>query len=79
MRKAREARAKAEAETAERARAWDEAKAREKAYISRLGDEDREKTKFKARASKNAKALNRTAVEAASKIRESADIQGANR
>ena len=38
-----EARAKSEAETTERARAWAEAKAREKVDISRISSEAREK------------------------------------
>ena len=41
--KTREAKANAEAEFAERARAWAEAKAKEKAEIARLADEAREK------------------------------------
>ena len=38
MRKAREARAKLKSETEERERGWSGAKARDKAYISRLVD-----------------------------------------
>ena len=38
-----EARVKAEAETAERAREWSKAKAREKAEIDRITAEDRDK------------------------------------
>ena len=41
MRKARENKAKVEAETAERARSWAEAKEKEKADISRLTEKAR--------------------------------------
>ena len=45
-----EARAKSEAETAERARAWSEAKAREKAEIARISSEAREKEDSESKA-----------------------------
>ena len=59
MRKARELKAKAEADTVERARAWAEAKDKENADINRLADKAREKADFKDRARKNDKAVNR--------------------
>ena len=77
MRKAREARAKAEAEFIERERAWAEAKAKGEAEIARLDDKSREKDAFEARARKNANTINMAAVEATAKIRFSAKIQGA--
>ena len=43
MRKANKAKAKADDENVERAREWDEAKAKEKAGISRIDPEAREK------------------------------------
>ena len=49
MSKAREAKAKAEDETAERARSWAKYKDKEKADIASLADKAREKAKFKAR------------------------------
>ena len=67
--------AKVEADIADMARAWAEAKAREKAEIARLADEAREKTKFEARARNNENVINMTAVEASAKISFSADIQ----
>ena len=74
MRKAREARAKAEAEFIERERAWAEAKAKGEAEIARLTDKSREKAEFEARVRKNSNAVNRAAVEASAKIRFSAKI-----
>ena len=74
-RKEREAREKMEAETVERERAWAEAKARDKADISRIAAEAREKAEFEVRVRKNANAVNRGAVEAATKIRFSDEIQ----
>ena len=70
---------KAEAEFAKRAWAWAEAKAKKKAYIARLADEAREKSEFEARERKNTNIVNRAAVEADSKSRFSAKIQGAKR
>ena len=78
-RKAREAKDEAEDDFSERSWAWDEAKAKEKVYIVRLADEATEKAEFEARARNNAKIVNRVAVEAATKIRASDEIQGANR
>ena len=49
------------------ARAWAEAKAKEKADIARLDDEVRDKSKFKANMRKNANVVNRAAVESAAK------------
>ena len=54
-------------------------KQRGEAEIARLADKAREKAKFEASARKNAKYVNRAAVETASKIRFSAKIQGAKR
>ena len=79
MRKARKAKAKAKAETAGRERAWDGARDKEKADITRIADKDRGKAEFEARARNNTNAVNRAAVEAAAKIRFSAEIQGAKR
>ena len=62
MRKARDLKSKAEAETAERERAWYEAKYNGKAEIDRLADEAREKAKFEARASNNTNIANRAVV-----------------
>ena len=56
MRKAREtreARAKVEAEPEERERGWSGSKSMEKALITRLADEAREKTEFKSRERKS--------------------------
>ena len=77
MRKSREAKAKMEADAAKRARSWAKAKDKKKSEISRLADEAREKAEFKTREKKNDNALNRAAVEAAVKIRASADIKRA--
>ena len=79
MRNARETKAKAEDETTERARAWADDKAREKADIYRIAAKDREKTNLEARVSKNANVVNILALEAASNIRFSANIQGSKR
>ena len=79
MRKARDARAKYEAEFVERVRTWSEAKEKGKAQIARLSDKAREKAEFEARARKNANSVNGAAVEAAAKIRFSVKIQGAKR
>ena len=79
MRKAREARDKSEAETAERAMDWAEAKDKDNVDIDRLDEKAREKTKFMAMATKNTNAVNRADVEAIVKIRFSSDIQGVKR
>ena len=79
MNKAREARAKAEAEFVERERAWAEAKAKGEAYVTRIAYKTIYKVKFEARSRNNANAVNRVAVEAVAKIRFSAKIQGAKR
>ena len=79
MRKAREARAKAEAKFVERERELAYAKAKGGADTARLADNAREKAKFEARVRKNSNAVNRAAVEAAAKIRFSAKIQVAKR
>ena len=68
-----------EAETAEMKKSWAEEKARDKAEISRLADKASEKTEFKARVRKNDNVVNREAMEAATKIRFSSEIQLANR
>ena len=69
------AKVKVEAETVEMVRASAKVKAREKVDISRLSDEAREKTEFDSRARKNDNVVNMAAVEAAAKIRFSAEIQ----
>ena len=73
-REARKERANVEGETTERERAWAKSKAREKAEIARLSDEASDKNEFEARERKNANVVNGAAVEAAAKIRFSADI-----
>ena len=50
MRKAREAKSKAEAETVERARAWIEYKATDNAEISRVNAEARERPSAESKA-----------------------------
>ena len=73
MRKARYERAKAESDTAERARAWDEAKAREKAEITRITAESREKVELEAKATARSKekdiAAKRVAAETGAEAR----------
>ena len=78
-RKAREAKAKNEADFAETERAWAEVKAKEKTEIARLADEAREKAKINARVRKNTNAVNMAAVEAFVKFRFSDNIQGSKR
>ena len=55
MRKASDAKEKAEAETADRARAWDKTKDKEKTEIARLDDEVREKADPEAKETSRAK------------------------
>ena len=72
-----------EAETAERARAWAEAKAREKADIARISDKAREKVESEAEATARVKdkaitskrveeagAVTRVRVEAEAEVRD---------
>ena len=59
MRKTREAKAKEEAKTEERSRAWSNSKYKEKAEITRLADKDRENAEFGTKARKNSNAVNR--------------------
>ena len=61
MRKAREAKAKAVAETAERARAWAKYKDKEKEYIARLANKAMEKAESETRARKKSNASRRVA------------------
>ena len=77
MRKAREARAKDEAEFVDRARAWAKSKEKGEAEISRIADKAREKAEFEARVRKNDNAVNKATTEAAARIRFSEKIQGA--
>ena len=63
-----------EAETTDIARAWAEAKEREKVEIARIDEENKEKTEFEARARRNDNIVNRAEVEAAAKIRFSSNI-----
>ena len=63
----------------ERARAWAEDKEREKIEIARLDDEANKNTEFEARERKNANIVNSVAVDYASNIRASDNIQGAKR
>ena len=79
MNKAREARAKAEAEFVDRARAWADGNAKGEADITRIAYKTIDKVKFEARSRNNAIAVNRVAVEAVAKIRFSAKTQGAKR
>ena len=58
---------------------WAETKAKEMVDIARIFDEDREKSKFEARESKNTNVVYRVAVEADAKIRFSDEIQRAKR
>ena len=73
MRKVREAREEVEAETVERARVWADAKAREKAEITRIDVKDREKVKTEAGATAREKekviATKRVAAEAGAETR----------
>ena len=59
----------------ERARAWAEAKAKEKARITRIASEDREKAELEAddRVREKANPVQRSAAEAATMIRAKAD------
>ena len=66
--------AKDEAEFTERSRAQVLAKVKEKADIARIFDKARNKANFKENTRNNANVVNRAAVEAAYKIRISADI-----
>ena len=79
MRKAREAKAKAEDEFAERVRDWDMAKLKDRAEIPIIAYKAREKAEFKARERNNFNAVNKAAVEAATMIWDSEKIQGAKR
>ena len=69
--------AEEEAEFTERARAKILAKAKEKAEIARISDKARNKANFEENTRNNANLVNRAPVEASSRIRFSADIQGA--
>ena len=60
---------KAEAETVERSRAWDKAKAKEKAKIARIAAEAREKAGDEARVRVKGNAVQRAVVEAVANIR----------
>ena len=72
-RKKRETRAKSEAENVERARAWSEAKAREKVHIARISAKAREKVRPEAKVMVRAKekviTANMVVVEAGSETR----------
>ena len=71
MSKAREAKAKDEAETVEMARDWDKAKEKEKSKIYRIDTEAREKAdaKSEARIREKPNAVQRAAAEATANIR----------
>ena len=68
MRKSK-SKAKAEIETVERARVSEEAKAKEKAYISRIASEAIENLEVKARLRVKSNTIQREAAEAAANIR----------
>ena len=70
-RKAREAKAKAEADTVERARSWVNTKAKKKADITRVNAEsmEGERAEAEARVGEKTNAVQRAVVEATAKIR----------
>ena len=80
-RKAREAKAKVEAETAERERVrmWAEAKYKEKADIVKLSGKARDKAEAEMRVGKKSNAARRVAEEDFYEIRVSVEVKRANR
>ena len=79
MRKAREEKAKVEDETVEGARAWEEAKSRDKKETTRVNADarDRARAKVKTRVKEETNDIQREAAETATKIRVKGDAKRA--
>ena len=79
MRKAREAKEKVDAQTDKRARAWAEAKDKQRSEIARLAEVARDKADKDTRAKKKSNTARRVAEEAVAEIRVKAKVQIAKR